>query len=198
MWLGGQASAQLLLDEQRQARDFLRSANRAILEEYHHSFARRMVVRFARLARQLGANLTRGQLDEWLLLLDHGCGVSTTPAGLVQTHLLDRQFDYALEGPDDSTSGIGGRNLEPALTLAEANWILGPTDRPNILRGSLPADSFDEFVQRGGAGLPFDSHDVARWRTRPSRSATRRCSSHSAPSERRSLLLWARIQPDST
>ena len=161
MWLGGQAAAQLVLDEHGQARDYLHSANRPILEEYHHAFARRMVVRFARLARKHGANLTRSQLDEWVLLLDHGCGVSTTPAGLVETHLLDRQYDYALEGPDDSPIGTGARSLEPALTLAEAHWILGPTDRPNIPRGSLPASSFDEFAQRGGSGLPYDQRDVA-------------------------------------
>ena len=160
MWLGGQAAAQLMLDEHSSSRDFLRSANRAILEEFHHAFARRMVVRFSRLARQHSANLTRSQLDEWMLLLDYGCGVSTTPAGLVETHLLDRQFDYALEGPDDSATGWGARNLEPALTFAVANWILGPTDRPNIPRGSLPASSFDEFTQRGGGGLPYAQRDV--------------------------------------
>ena len=99
MWLGGQATAQTVLDGQRQARDFLHSADRALLEEYHHAFARRMVIRFARVARQEGANLTRAQLDEWLLLLDQSCGVSTTPAGLVETHLLDRSVRVRSRGP---------------------------------------------------------------------------------------------------
>lgn len=161
MWLGGQATAQTVLDGQRQARDFLHSADRALLEEYHHAFARRMVIRFARLAREEGANLTRAQLDEWLLLLDQSCGVSTMPAGLVETHLLDRQFEFALEGRDDSANGTGAHNLEPALTFAIGSWILGPSDRPNIARGSLPANSADEFVQRGGGGLPYDLRDVA-------------------------------------
>ena len=160
MWLGGQAAAQTVLDERSRARDFLHSANSAILEEFHHTFARRMVVRFARLDRQHQRNLTRAQRDEWLLLLDDACGVFTTPAGLVETHLLDRQLEYALEGPDDSQTGTGARNLEPALTMAIASWILGPTDRPNIPRGSLPADGFDHFARRGGGGLPYDTRDI--------------------------------------
>ena len=119
-----------------------------------------MVVRFTRLARENELNLTRAQSDEWLLLLDDACGVFTSPASLVETHLLDRQLEFALEGPDDSQTGTGARNLEPALTLAVAHWILGPTDRPNIPRGSLPAESADEFAARGGSGLPYDTRDV--------------------------------------
>jgi tetratricopeptide (TPR) repeat protein len=160
MWLGAQAAAQTVLEDRSRARDFLRSANSAILEEFHHAFARRMVVRFAHLARQHQRNLTRAQRDEWLLLLDDACGVFTTPAGLVETHLLDRQFEFALEGPDDSQSGTGARNLEPALTMAIAYWILGPTDRPNIPRDALPAEGADQFVQRGGGGLPYDQRDI--------------------------------------
>ena len=79
MWIGGQAAAQTVLDERARARDFLHSANSAILEEFHHAFARRMVVRFA---------------------------------------------------------------------------------RPNIPRGSLPADGFDHFARRGGGGPPYDTRDI--------------------------------------